>query len=347
MTRAALILAGGAGTRLQPLSSEENPKQFLPLFDGRSLIQLTYARVAQIVDPANIFVSTNDRYRDKTLEHLPALPPDNVITEPSRRNTAPALALACFTIAAKLGEETAIACLASDHYIGDEPAFLGVLERAYEFAETNEYLMTISITPAEPNTEYGYLELGAALEPGVLRVVRFVEKPDRERAEEFVRLGYFTWNAGMFVWRNSVFRHELAAHAPDIALVTRDAYGEARAISIDYALMEKAAHVATVRGEFGWSDVGSFEALEKVGVKGALKCGNRLQPVPERAEARSHVRHDSKIRAAFSHRIFFSASSPRFSARKSATFFFGETTPGDGQSVPHSALSATSARRGK
>lgn len=267
MTRAALILAGGAGTRLHPLSSEENPKQFLPLFDGRSLIQLTYARVARIVDPANIFVSTNERYAAKVLEHLSALPPANVIAEPARRNTAPALALACFTIAAQLGEETSIACLASDSYIGDEPEFLRVLDRAYQFAEQNDYLMTVSITPTEPTTEYGYLELGAALEPGVLRVVRFVEKPDRERAEEFVRLGYFTWNAGMFVWRNSVFRRELAAHAPDIALVTRDAYGEARAISIDYALMEKAAHVATVRGEFGWSDVGSFEALERVGVK--------------------------------------------------------------------------------
>jgi mannose-1-phosphate guanylyltransferase len=266
LTRAALILAGGAGTRLQPLSSEENPKQFLRLFDGRSLLQLTFARVTRLIEPSHIFVSTNERYRDKCLEHLPEIPPENVIAEPARRNTAPALALCCFTIADRLGEETAIACLASDHYIADEPEFLRVLDRAYAFAEGNDYLMTIGIAPDEPNTGYGYLEVGAEIEPEILQVRRFEEKPNLERAEEFLRAGNYVWNAGMFVWRNSVFRRELEAAAPTVARVTRETYEEAPSISIDYALMEKAPRVATIRGDFGWSDVGSFEQLEKVGV---------------------------------------------------------------------------------
>ena len=264
MTRAALILAGGAGTRLQPLSSEENPKQFLRLFDGRSLLQLTFARVTRLLSPSHIFVSTNERYREKCLEHLPEMPPENVIAEPARRNTAPALALSCFTIASRLGEETTISCLASDHYIANEAEFARVLDRAYAFAESSDYLMTIGIAPDEPNTGYGYLEVGDPIAPEISEVRRFREKPDRTTAEAFLRAGNYTWNAAMFVWRNSVFRRELEAAAPEIARVTRENYAEAPSISIDYALMEKAPRVATIRGDFGWSDVGSFEQLEKV-----------------------------------------------------------------------------------
>lgn len=266
MKRAAVILAGGAGTRLRPLSSDENPKQFLKLFDGKSLIQMTFDRLARSLPAEAIYVSTNAQYAAKCLEHLPQLPEANVLAEPDRRNTAPAIALCTFELENRLGECSA-AFLASDTHIGNEPEFLRVLDRAFAFAESHDELMTIGIAPTEPNTGYGYLELGEQLEDEVLRVRRFVEKPDLARAEEFLRAGNYAWNGGMFVWRTDVFRRELAAAAPQIAEVTRENYSSMPSISIDYALMEKAPRVATIRGDFGWSDVGSFEALEKVGVK--------------------------------------------------------------------------------
>jgi mannose-1-phosphate guanylyltransferase len=263
--RAIVILAGGTGTRLRPLSSDENPKQFLKLFDGQSLLQKTFARAMGLLPPAAIFISTNARYSAKCREQLPELPPENVLAEPARRNTAPAIALCTFAIEERIGP-CAVAFLASDHYIADESEFARVLARGYDFAETHEELMTIGIEPDEPNTGYGYLRLGASLEDEVQRVEEFVEKPDLARATEFLRAGTYAWNASMFVWRTGVFRRELTAAAPEIAAVTAANYESMPSISIDYALMEKTKNVATIRGNFGWSDVGSFEALRKVGV---------------------------------------------------------------------------------
>jgi mannose-1-phosphate guanylyltransferase len=265
MKRAGVILAGGAGTRLRPLSSDENPKQFLKLFNGESLLQRTWARLAMLLPHDAIYVSTNVQYAAKCLEQLPQLPEANVLSEPARRNTAPAIAFCTFTIENRVGPCT-VSFLASDHYIADEPEFARVLARAYEFAETHDELMTIGIAPTEPNTEYGYLEVGEALDGDVHRVSQFKEKPTREVAEELLRAGNYIWNGSMFVWRSKVFRRALTAAAPDIAEVNLDNYDTMRSISIDYALMERTKNVATIRGDFGWSDVGSFEALRRVGV---------------------------------------------------------------------------------
>jgi mannose-1-phosphate guanylyltransferase len=265
VTRAAVILAGGAGTRLRPLSSDENPKQFLKLFEGQSLLQKTFARAEHLLPADHIFVSTTVQYADKSREHLPAMPHDNVLAEPARRNTAPAIALCTFAIEERLGPCT-VCFLPADHYIANEPEFVRVLARAYEYAEQNDALVTIGIQPTEPNTGYGYLEIGGVLEGEVLRVRSFKEKPDLARAEEFLRAGNYAWNGGIFIWRTDVFRRELEAAAPEVARVTFENYESMPSISIDYALMEKAPRVATIRGDFDWSDVGSFEQLERVGV---------------------------------------------------------------------------------
>lgn len=266
MKRAAVILAGGTGTRLRPLSSDENPKQFLKLFEGKSLLQKTWDRVARLLPADAIFVSTNTQYADKCREHLPLMPYDHVLAEPARRNTAPAIALCTFEIEKRLGPCT-VSFLASDHYIGREDEFVRVLDRAYRFAESHDELMTVGIEPDEPNTGYGYLKVGATIEDEVLRVDGFTEKPDLARAEAFLASGQYIWNASMFVWRTDVFRRELTNAAPEIANVTFANYDSMPSISIDYALMEKAPRVATIRGDFEWSDVGSFEQLRKVGVK--------------------------------------------------------------------------------
>ena len=212
-----------------------------------------------------IYVSTTEAYAAKTREFLPALPPDHIIAEPSRRNTGAAIALSCFTIEEREGD-CLIAVLASDHFIADEDEFRRVLSRAFDYASQSNDLVCVGIEPTEPNTGFGYLELGAEIAPGIQRVRRFTEKPSSELAEQFVRAGNYIWNAAMVVWRASVFRAALREHAPELAAVTRERYDEAPAIAIDYALMEKARNVAAIRGDFGWSDVGSFEALHRVGV---------------------------------------------------------------------------------
>ncbi len=260
MNRTAVILAGGAGTRLWPLSSEDHPKQFLQIFDGQSLLQKTWSRLARLIDPELIYVSTNHRYRDQCIDQLPSLPPQNVISEPARRNTAPAIALCTWTIESQHGENVT-GFFPSDPYIADEDEFVRVLERAYDFAERTDFLVTIGIAATEPRTGYGYLELGEELASGITRVREFKEKPARETAEQFLRAGNYLWNGGMFVWRSGAFRTASAAVAPWLLDVTLESYEVSPATSIDLGLMELAPDVATVRGDFGWSDVGSWAAI--------------------------------------------------------------------------------------
>lgn len=273
--KAALILAGGAGTRLWPLSTSENPKQFLKLFGGESLIQRTFRRLSAAIASDRIFVSTNDRYAAKVSEQLPEVPPANIIVEPARRNTAPAIAICAETIRRAIGDAV-IGVFPSDHAVTNEQEFGRIIDVAYQFAAANDYVVTIGLTPTEPNIDFGYLELGPPLEGEVLRLQRFVEKPSRERAERFLEGGNFAWNGGMFIVRLSYLDDLFRRTAPEIArLAVRfaelgdrhsriEVYESMPSISFDFAVMERAPNVATVRGDFGWSDVGSWNAIAKI-----------------------------------------------------------------------------------
>lgn len=272
---AILILAGGAGTRLWPLSTDALPKQFLRIFGGQSLIEKTFARLSRVVPAQRVFVSTNERYAGLVREQLPSVPGDNILVEPARRNTAPAIATCCAAIAKAVPGAT-IAIFPSDHAIGDEASFVSIVRLALDYAATHDELGTIGIQPTEPNTGFGYLELGSELSPGVRRVARFVEKPSLERAREFVASGRYAWNGGMFVWRYDVFRRALESSAPEILRLAeriagtpdgaewRELYEQMPSISIDYAVMEKAPNVVTSPGSFDWSDVGSWSAVARV-----------------------------------------------------------------------------------
>jgi len=273
--RVVLILAGGAGTRLWPLSTDDNPKQFLDLFGGQSLLEKTVERLLPIAPLERTFISTNERYRSRVRELLPELPEQNILVEPARRNTAPAIAVCCAAITAQLGGDPVIGAFASDHAIGRPAEFVNVVARAFDFAASHSTLMTIGIDPTEPNTGFGYLELGEQVTKDVYTLRRFVEKPDTLRAQEFLAAGNFVWNASMFIWRSSVFFESLKATAPEIERLSRAfieaapsgqraVYEQMPSISIDYALMEKAPSVAAVRGDFDWSDVGSWNAVAAI-----------------------------------------------------------------------------------
>ena len=270
----AIILAGGAGTRFWPASRRRKPKQLLPLA-GRPdepLIAATVRRIEPLVPAERVWVATSANLVDATASVLPRLPRTHLLAEPVGRNTAPCIGWASATIA-RTDPDAVIAVLPSDHFIGDEPAFLEALERAVRAAESG-WITTIGIVPTRPETGYGYIEVGESVGDGVHAAARFVEKPNAERAETFLAGGRHLWNAGMFFYRARRMSDAIAKHLPALAagLAEIDAAAaqgnEASAlgeifprlpsISIDHGVMEKAERVAVVPGSFGWNDVGSW-----------------------------------------------------------------------------------------
>ncbi len=278
----AVIMAGGSGTRFWPASRRAEPKQFLKLTGDRSLLQATVDRIAPLVPIDRVIVVTNARFVDRVAEDLPDLPRENILGEPVGRNTAPCVALATAWTESRFGPDEVMAVLPADHYIGDEAGYRSVLAAAESVAARDGGLVTIGIKPTRPETGYGYLELGdeesAMQGHAVRRVARFVEKPDRERAMEYMKGGNHLWNSGMFVWKAASIRTEIERQIPDLVAGmnafrdTRDLTAElARrypafpSVSIDYGVMEGAAAVRAIPGDFAWNDVGSWEALRDLG----------------------------------------------------------------------------------
>lgn len=270
-------MCGGIGSRFWPYSRSGMPKQFIDFFGtGRSLLQMTYDRITPLVPRENILVVTNSRYSDLVREQLPELDPARILLEPDRRNTAPCIAWAAYHIAA-IDPEASIIVTPSDHLITNEPVFDQCVNRGFEFIENNDALLTLGIKPTRPETGYGYIQIGREVEPGLLKVKTFTEKPDLELAKVFVESGEFFWNAGIFMWRVGAIKAALHRYLPDLCsefdkgLDLFGTPGEKEfidstfpacpSISIDFAVMEKADNVYVECVDFGWSDLGTWGSL--------------------------------------------------------------------------------------
>ena len=273
----AVILAGGSGTRLWPLSTPTFPKQFLPLPNGNSMIQEALARVALLVTPERAWVVTGRSMAELVHEHLPSIPRTHILGEPMGRSTAAAIGWAAATIA-RHDPQAIMAVLTADHMITNVNEFNSALQLAAALAEQN-YLVTLGIKPTAPETGYGYIRYASALSEGynhqAFQGERFVEKPDLVTAQNYLEDGHYVWNSGMFIWKVERILAELHRHLPELAQkidTIVDAAGTSReqavldelwptlqTISIDYGIMEKVKTFAVIPVDIGWNDVGNWE----------------------------------------------------------------------------------------
>ena len=288
---AAIVLAGGSGTRFWPRSRRARAKQVLQLDGDGTMIQGTLARLKGVTSAENVWVITNDLLAETIAEQLPELPPERLLREPAARNTAPACALVAFLLE-KRAPETVLGIFPSDHVVGDPERFRVVLQAGIQVATSGPRMVVLGVPPTRPETGYGYIELGAASTPvrvngeciSLSRVRRFTEKPDLQRARSFVRAGNFVWNSGMFLWSAGTLADAIREHKPEMAkLLERIAeawgtpefeqrfaelYPQCESISIDYAVMEPRSAKGEANsglyclpGDFAWNDLGSWAAL--------------------------------------------------------------------------------------
>lgn len=277
----ALIMAGGRGERFWPRSRKNMPKQFLSLTeDDKTMIQLTVARVLPIVKMEDIFIVTNKNYKNLVMEQLPGIPKENILCEPVGRNTAPCIGLGAVYISNKY-KDALMLVLPSDHLIRYDQMFRTTLCEACTIAEEEKNLVTIGITPDYPETGYGYIKFNSqACKGRAFSVDKFVEKPNLETAKEYLRTEEYLWNSGMFVWKVSSILENLKEHMEDTyrgLLKIKNSIGKPeekrilekeflkfKSISIDYGVMEKTKDIYIIPGSFGWDDVGSWLALERI-----------------------------------------------------------------------------------
>ena len=276
-------MAGGIGSRFWPLSKDNYPKQFLDILGtGKSFIRSTFDRFLPIVPAENFLVVTNAAYKDLVLEHLPQIKPDQVLCEPMRRNTAPCIAYATYHIMAKC-KDANIVVTPADHLVTNEVEFQRIISKAFEFVaqpEHNEALLTIGIQPTRPETGYGYIQVDEESEAKLGTVVKlksFTEKPNLEKAKQFLAAGNYFWNSGIFVWSMSGIKTAFDTYLPEIVEVFdrgKDVFATAGEqefidanfadctnISIDYGVMEKSPNTYTIPADFGWSDIGTWGSL--------------------------------------------------------------------------------------
>lgn len=277
----ALIMAGGKGERFWPRSRVQCPKQFIDITGcGRTMIQMTVARILPMVKIEDIYIATNESYKALVQEQLPEILEENILCEPMGRNTAPCIGLGAIYVLSK-NEDAVMMVLASDHLIKAEDTFRDVMKEAVEIAEKEKNIVTIGITPNSPETGYGYIKKDNAVKKGNSNAVEcFVEKPDRETAMAYLKSGDYLWNAGIFVWKASTVMSSMKQYMPDIyeglqkigagigtpeeKQILQRTFMDIRAESVDYGIMEKARDIYVLPGQFGWDDVGSWLAVERI-----------------------------------------------------------------------------------
>jgi mannose-1-phosphate guanylyltransferase len=294
-----VILAGGRGTRFWPLSRKKRAKQLLALDGKQTMIQQTVARLLPLAPAKQIWVITNEDSRPEILRQLPKFKKDQVVAEPVGRNTAPAIGLAAF-ILQRTHPDAVIGLFPSDHVITNPDRFRELLSEGIEVATSGEHIVVLGIEPSRPETGYGYIEAGSLASGSARHVRRFTEKPNAERAAEFVRSGNFYWNSGMFLWSARTLANALTEHLPKTAAVLekiaadfgtkkfaatfRRLYPQCENISVDYAILEprsakgeEYSNIFCLRADFGWNDLGSWTALhEHASAKQPSSDGNLI-----------------------------------------------------------------------
>ncbi|KXB42963.1 putative mannose-1-phosphate guanylyltransferase/mannose-6-phosphate isomerase [Bacteroidales bacterium KA00344] len=276
-----VIMAGGIGSRFWPMSTPEYPKQFIDVMGmGKSLIQLTTERLSSIAPISNFWVVTSQSYVDIVREQLPDIPEQNILAEPEPRNTAPCIAYACWKIKKKHPAAN-IVVTPSDALVINTTEYQRVIKEALMFTANSNNIVTIGIRPSRPETGYGYIAAAGQMENSEIhKVAAFKEKPDLETAKKYMAAGNYFWNAGIFVWNVETITHAICKFTPDLAkkmddmnscfyterepAVLAEVFPTCEKISIDYAVMEKSESIYTIPAEFGWSDLGSWGALQNL-----------------------------------------------------------------------------------
>lgn len=277
----SLILAGGKGTRLYPLSRSSNPKQFLSIHNnGKSFLSNTVDRIRPIIKKENIYVVTNKEYEDKIRDELKDIRKENIFTEPANKETATCIGLSAAKLL-KMDKDAVMIVLPSDHYIEGDKSYLQTLEQAVEIADKKRAIVTIGIEPSRPETGYGYIEMGDRINGDIptFKIARFTEKPNLEVAKDFLLKGTYLWNSGMFIFRADVILREIEKYIPkmykclmeiyqhigedDEEEVIREQYSLIDGISIDFGVMQKTRRSFVIKCDFSWDDIGSFSALSR------------------------------------------------------------------------------------
>jgi mannose-1-phosphate guanylyltransferase len=278
MNTHVVIMAGGIGSRLWPLSTPETPKQFIDILGvGQSLLQLTVERFLPVCPPDRFWVVTSEKYVDIVRQQLPAVPDDQILAEPEARNTAPCIAYASWKISRK-DPDANIVVTPADALVLKTFAFAETIRKALTFTEVYGGIVTVGIAPTRPETGYGYIHAAEAVQGQVVKVSEFKEKPDLATAEAYLADGHYFWNAGIFVWKVSTIVEELRTHAPQIAGVMdrlstsfftegeaaalKELFPTCEKVSIDYAVMEKSGSIHVIAADLGWSDLGSWGSIK-------------------------------------------------------------------------------------